>query len=131
MAGRWRSYDYDDLLKRDKLSLGPFWIRDESLTDTDSLPPSQVIASRSLMTSKRPWRGSRRSWHGWNERIRLTIELGATAPFRTDRQVLRGLGTAIPRRQPARASSALGRKTVSPEPPFSPGPEERNRAQSL
>ena len=45
MAGRWRSYDYDDLLKRDKLSLDPFWIRDESLTDTDSLPPPQVIAA--------------------------------------------------------------------------------------
>ncbi len=44
-AGRWRSYDYEELLKRDKLSLDLFWIRDESLTDTDSLPPPGVLAA--------------------------------------------------------------------------------------
>ena len=44
-AGRWRAYDYDDLLKRDKLSLDLFWIKDNSLTDTDSLPPPDVIAA--------------------------------------------------------------------------------------
>ena len=43
--GRWRCYDYDDLLKRDKLSLDLFWIRDKSLTDTDSLPPPDVMAT--------------------------------------------------------------------------------------
>ncbi len=43
--GRWRSYDYEDLLKRDKLSLDLFWIRDRSLTDADSLPPPDVIAA--------------------------------------------------------------------------------------
>jgi len=43
--GRWRAYDYEDLVKRDKLSLDLFWIRDESLTDTDSLPPPDVIAA--------------------------------------------------------------------------------------
>jgi len=42
--GRWRCYDYADLLKRDKLSLDLFWIRDKSLTDTDSLPEPDVIA---------------------------------------------------------------------------------------
>ena len=42
--GRWRCYDYEDLLKRDKLILDLFWIRDESLTDTDSLPAPGVIA---------------------------------------------------------------------------------------
>lgn len=42
--GRWRSYAYEDLLKRDKLSLDLFWIKDKSLTDTDSLPPPDVIA---------------------------------------------------------------------------------------
>ena len=43
--GRWRCYDYEDLLKRDKLSLDLFWIKDESLTDTDSLPAPGVIAA--------------------------------------------------------------------------------------
>lgn len=27
--GRWRAFDYEDLLKRDKLSLDLFWLRDE------------------------------------------------------------------------------------------------------
>ena len=43
--GRWRAYDYRDLVKRDKLSVDLFWIKDESLTDTDSLPPPDVIAA--------------------------------------------------------------------------------------
>ena len=43
--GRWRSYAYEELLKRDKLSLDLFWIRDKSLTDTDSLPPPDVLAT--------------------------------------------------------------------------------------
>ncbi len=43
--GRWRAYDYDELLKRDKLSLDLFWIKDKSLTDTDSLPAPDIIAT--------------------------------------------------------------------------------------
>jgi type I restriction enzyme M protein len=43
--GRWRSFDYDELLKRDKLSLDLFWIRDKSLTDTDALPSPEVLAA--------------------------------------------------------------------------------------
>lgn len=43
--GRWRCYDYEELLKRDKLSLDLFWIRDKSLTDTDSLPPPDILAT--------------------------------------------------------------------------------------
>jgi len=42
--GRWRSYDYEELLKRDKLSLDLFWIKDKSLTDTDSLPAPDILA---------------------------------------------------------------------------------------
>ena len=37
--------DYEELLKRDKLSLDLFWIRDKSLTDTDSLPPPEILAT--------------------------------------------------------------------------------------
>src|SRR5207249_12340124 len=42
--GRWRCYDYEELLKRDKLSLDLFWIKDKSLTDTESLPAPDVLA---------------------------------------------------------------------------------------
>ena len=42
---RWRAYDYEELVKRDKLSLVLFWIKDNSLTDTESLPPPDVIAA--------------------------------------------------------------------------------------
>jgi hypothetical protein len=43
--GRWRCYEYEDLLKGDKLSLDLFWIKDKSLTDTDSLPAPAIIAA--------------------------------------------------------------------------------------
>ena len=43
--GRWRDYNYEDLLKRDKFSLDLFWIKDSSLTDANSLPPPDVIAA--------------------------------------------------------------------------------------
>ncbi len=43
--GRWRAYDYEELLKRDKLSLDLFWIKDRSLTDTDSLPAPAILAT--------------------------------------------------------------------------------------
>ena len=38
------------LLKRDKLSLDLFWIKDKSLTDTDSLPAPDIIAFTSTGT---------------------------------------------------------------------------------
>jgi type I restriction enzyme M protein len=43
--GRWRCFEYDDLVKRDKMSLDLFWIKDDSLTDVDSLPPPDVLAT--------------------------------------------------------------------------------------
>jgi type I restriction enzyme M protein len=43
--GRWRSFDYAELLKRDKLSLDLFWIKDESLEDSASLPNPDVLAA--------------------------------------------------------------------------------------
>jgi type I restriction enzyme M protein len=36
--GRWRVYTYDELVARDKASLGIFWPRDETLADSDNLP---------------------------------------------------------------------------------------------
>jgi type I restriction enzyme M protein len=43
--GRWRCFEYDELLKRDKLSLDLFWIKDESLEDSASLPDPDVLAA--------------------------------------------------------------------------------------
>ncbi len=42
--GRWRVYTYEELLARDKISLDIFWLRDESLANTDNLPDPDVIA---------------------------------------------------------------------------------------
>jgi type I restriction enzyme M protein len=42
--GRWRAYDYAELVARDKASLDIFWLKDESLADSDNLPPPDVIA---------------------------------------------------------------------------------------
>ena len=43
--GRWRAYSYDELIKRDKASLDIFWLKDESLSDSDNLPAPEVIAA--------------------------------------------------------------------------------------
>jgi len=43
--GRWRCYTLEEVQKRDKLSLDLFWIKDQSLTDMDALPPPDVIAT--------------------------------------------------------------------------------------
>ena len=42
--GRWRRFRATDLLERDKTSLDIFWIKDQSLTDLDNLPPPDVPA---------------------------------------------------------------------------------------
>lgn len=44
-SARFRRFTYDDLVTRDKASLDIFWLRDESLEDTDNLPPPGVIAT--------------------------------------------------------------------------------------
>jgi type I restriction enzyme M protein len=42
--GRWRSYTYDEVLARDKVSLDLFWLRDESLEDSANLPDPHILA---------------------------------------------------------------------------------------
>ncbi|MBS0328115.1 MAG: hypothetical protein JSS46_16430 [Proteobacteria bacterium] len=42
--GRWRAYECDQLITRDKASLDISWLRDQSLADSDHLPPPEVIA---------------------------------------------------------------------------------------
>lgn len=43
-GGRWRAYDYDELIARDKASLDIFWLKDDSLEDSANLPDPDVIA---------------------------------------------------------------------------------------
>ncbi len=43
--GRWRAYTYDELMARDKVSLDIFWLRDESLEDSASLPEPDILAA--------------------------------------------------------------------------------------
>jgi type I restriction enzyme M protein len=42
--GRWRKYNYDELIARDKTSLDVFWLKDKSLTDLDNLPEPDILA---------------------------------------------------------------------------------------
>ena len=41
---RFRAFDYDELVRRDKASLDIFWLKDESLEDSANLPDPDVIA---------------------------------------------------------------------------------------
>ena len=43
--GRWRSYSYDELVSRDKASLDIFWLKDDSLEDSENLPEPGVLAA--------------------------------------------------------------------------------------
>ncbi|MDE5583210.1 MAG: type I restriction-modification system subunit M [Ruminococcus sp.] len=42
--GRFRKYSIDEIIKRDKLSLDIFWIKDKSLADLENLPPANELA---------------------------------------------------------------------------------------
>ena len=43
--GRFRRFDVQDILSRDKTSLDIFWIKDKSLADLDNLPSPYVLAA--------------------------------------------------------------------------------------
>ncbi|HEX5717026.1 MAG TPA: hypothetical protein VF179_12755 [Thermoanaerobaculia bacterium] len=62
--GRWRSYSYEDLEKRDKLDLDLSWIKDRSLTDAESLPPLASWPRRSQTTWRQLSNCSPKSPHG-------------------------------------------------------------------
>ena len=42
--GRWRKYNYEEIIARDKTNLDIFWIKDKSLADLDNLPDPDVLA---------------------------------------------------------------------------------------
>lgn len=41
---RFKSFTYDELIKRDKVNLDIFWLKDEALEDSANLPPPGIIA---------------------------------------------------------------------------------------
>jgi type I restriction enzyme M protein len=41
---RFKCFEYDELLKRDKVNLDIFWLKDESLEDAENLPAPDVLA---------------------------------------------------------------------------------------
>jgi len=43
-TGRFKCFTYDELLKRDKVNLDIFWLKDESLEESANLPAPHVIA---------------------------------------------------------------------------------------
>jgi type I restriction enzyme M protein len=43
---RFKSFTYDELLKRDRVNLDIFWLRDESLEESDNLSPPNIIGQK-------------------------------------------------------------------------------------
>jgi len=41
--GRWRAFDREELLARDKASLDLFWLKDASMTDLENLPEPEIL----------------------------------------------------------------------------------------
>lgn len=46
--GRWRAFDYDELIARDKASLDISWLKDDSISDNADLDDPDVIAAQIL-----------------------------------------------------------------------------------
>jgi type I restriction enzyme M protein len=44
--GRWWAFEYSELVKRDKINLDLFWLKDTSLEDSDDLPDPDVLADQ-------------------------------------------------------------------------------------
>ena len=42
--GRWRGFNYKELVKRDKANLDIFWLKDKSMEDAENLPEPDVLA---------------------------------------------------------------------------------------
>ena len=55
-----RAFSYEELMQRDKASLDIFWLKDESLEDSDNLPDPAILAREiveSLETALEQFRG--------------------------------------------------------------------------
>jgi len=42
---RFKSFTYDELMKRDKVNLDIFWLKDEALEESANLPAPEIIAA--------------------------------------------------------------------------------------
>jgi type I restriction enzyme M protein len=42
---RFKSFSYDELIKRDKLNMDIFWLKDEALEESANLPAPEIIAA--------------------------------------------------------------------------------------
>jgi len=42
--GKWRAFEYEELINRDKANLDIFWLKDESLEDSENLPDPGILA---------------------------------------------------------------------------------------
>jgi type I restriction enzyme M protein len=42
---RFKPFTYDDLLKRDKVNLDIFWLKDDALEESANLPAPEIIAA--------------------------------------------------------------------------------------
>lgn len=42
---RWKAFTYDEIIARDKTNLDIFWLKDDSLEDTDNLPAPAILAA--------------------------------------------------------------------------------------
>ncbi len=67
--GRWRAYDYDQLIARDKASLDIFWLKDESLEDSDNLPAPEVSGGQRRPVAARFLRSKHSQGYGDHTQI--------------------------------------------------------------
>ena len=51
---RFRRFTYDELVARDKASLDIIWLKDDSLEDTENLPPPPAMNGSALTLKKIP-----------------------------------------------------------------------------
>ena len=51
---RFKSFTYDELMKRDKVNLDIFWLKDEALEESANLPAPESSPPTSPQTSKPP-----------------------------------------------------------------------------
>src|SRR6476469_7007212 len=43
-SDRFKAYSYDELIKRDKVNLDIFWLKDDALEESANLPSPEIIA---------------------------------------------------------------------------------------
>lgn len=42
---RWKAFTYEEIIARDKTNLDIFWLKDDSLEDTENLPAPEILAA--------------------------------------------------------------------------------------